>query len=57
MVPLHKGLVEHATYGETNDEGINATVGKGYLVGKQISVIYSALRSGKAHQAIVDSLL
>lgn len=56
-VPLHKGLVEHATCDRPSPEGIQVPANDRYLIGKQVSVIYEALRSGKIHDAVVESLL
>ncbi|KAK4500418.1 hypothetical protein PRZ48_008607 [Zasmidium cellare] len=57
QVPLHKGLVEHPTTDTPSAEGIKVDAGDRYLIGKQISTIYHALRSGRIHDVLVESLL
>ena len=55
-VPMHKGLVEHATYDSASPEGITVLPGQRELIGTQIGKIYAAIRSGQIHQVLVDSL-
>lgn len=52
-VPLHKGLVEHATFDEA--EAFMPSDGR-EVIGRQIGKIYEAIRSGAIHSAIVESL-
>ncbi|KAF2158713.1 hypothetical protein M409DRAFT_38126 [Zasmidium cellare ATCC 36951] len=56
-VPLHKGLVEHPTADRPSPEGIQVAANSRYIIGKQVSVIYQALRSGRIHNVLVESLL
>ncbi|KAI5358740.1 putative aromatic amino acid lyase, L-Aspartase, phenylalanine/histidine ammonia-lyase, active [Septoria linicola] len=56
-VPLHRGLVEHATYDSASPEGITVPSEHRELIGTQIGVIYAAIRSGKMHQVVLGSLM
>lgn len=57
QVPLHKGLVEHPTAEKASPEGIQIPLNDRYIIGKQVSTIYHALRNGKIHDVLVESLL
>lgn len=50
-VGLHRGLVEHATH-----ENEEVPVEERCLIGTQISKIYVAIRTGKIHGALVESM-
>lgn len=55
-VPLHKGLVEHATYNATSPEGIAVEPMERELIGAQIGKIYKSIRSGDVYGVLVESL-
>jgi phenylalanine ammonia-lyase len=57
QVPLHKGLVEHASYDMPSPEGIHVPASKRALIGKQVSIIYCAIREGKLHDVLIKSLI
>lgn len=57
QVPLHKGLVEHPTANKSSPEGIQIPLNDRYIIGKQVSTIYQAIRDGKIHNVLVESLL
>lgn len=55
-VPLHKGLVEHPTYPNAERDGVRASAGEKVTLGKRISTIYGALRSGRMRKVFLDCL-
>jgi phenylalanine ammonia-lyase len=55
-VPLHKGLVEHPTYPNAERDGVRASAGEKVTIGKRISTIYVALRSGRMRKALLECL-
>ncbi|USW59775.1 Putative aromatic amino acid lyase, L-Aspartase, phenylalanine/histidine ammonia-lyase, active [Septoria linicola] len=56
-VPLHKGLVEHASYKKPSPEGISVPASEKALIGKQVSIIYHAIRDGKIYDTLIESLI
>lgn len=55
-VPLHKGLVEHPTYPNAERDGVRASAGEKVTLGKRISTIYCALRSGRMRKVLLECL-
>jgi len=55
-VPLHKGLVEHPTYPNAERDGVRASAGEKVTLGKRISTIYGALRSGRMRKVFLECL-
>jgi phenylalanine ammonia-lyase len=55
-VPLHKGLVEHPTYPGAERDGVRASAGEKVTIGKRISTIYGALRSGRMRKVLLECL-
>lgn len=55
-VPLHKGLAEHPTYPYAERDGVRASAGEKVTLGKRISTIYGALRSGRMRKVLVECL-
>lgn len=55
-VPLHKGLVEHPTYPNAERDGVRASAGEKVTLGKRISTIYAALRSGRMRKVFLECL-
>jgi phenylalanine ammonia-lyase len=55
-VPLHKGLVEHPTYPNAERDGVRASAGEKVTLGKRISTIYGALRSGRMRKVLLECL-
>jgi phenylalanine ammonia-lyase len=55
-VPLHKGLVEHPTYPNAERDGVRASAGEKVTLGKRISTIYGALRTGRMRKVLLECL-
>ena len=55
-VPLHKGLVEHPTYPNAERDGVRASAGEKVTIGKRVSTIYAALRSGRMRKVLLECL-
>lgn len=56
-VPLHKGVVEHASYDKPSPDGTQVPACERALIGKQVSIIYHAIRDGRIHDVLVESFL
>ncbi|KXS94682.1 hypothetical protein AC578_10081 [Pseudocercospora eumusae] len=55
-IPLHKGVVEHASYNKPSPQGIQVPANERAMIGKQVSVIYHAIRNGRIYDRLIESL-
>lgn len=53
-VPMHRGLVEHPTFPGAERDGVRASEGEKVTIGRRISAIYKALRSGRMRGVLVE---